>query len=152
MIELSEQITHAKQLIKNPLDLPFYYFQNDKFYASKITPKSIKPIEINRVETSASIYVKQENDYYILTCSVKVDNVELSSQRIKFLGSFYYWQGETLNLIDNSAIIRVINFFAENKHELFIHTSQFSQFQDEFLNKLEQSISVKYEYVKEGSS
>lgn len=147
--ELSEKISYAKQLIKNPLDLSFYYFQNDKFYASKITPKSIAPIAIKRVETSASIYVKQENDYYILSCSVKVDNVELSSQRIKFLGSFYYWQGETLNLIDNLAIIRVINFFAENKHELFIHTSQFSQFQEEFLNKLEQSISVKYEYVKE---
>lgn len=147
--ELGEKITQTKQLIKNPLDLSFYFFQNDRFYASKITPKSIRPIELKRVETSASIYVRQQNDYYVLTCSVKVDNIELSSQRIKFVGSFYYWQGDTLSLVDNLAIIRVINFFAENKHELFIHTSQFAQFQEEFLNKLEQSISVKYEYVKE---
>ena len=147
--ELSDKVLQAKQLIKNPLNLSFYYFQNDRFYASKITPKSIAPIEIKRVETSASIYVKQQNDYYVLSCSVKVDNIELSSQRVKFVGSFYYWQGDVLNLIDNLAIIRVINFFAEHKHELFIHSSQFSQFQEEFLNKLEQSISVKYEYVKE---
>ncbi|MFK7783949.1 MAG: SNF2-related protein [Crocinitomicaceae bacterium] len=146
--ELSEKIAQAKQLIKNPLDLSFFYFQNDKFYASKVTPKSIKPIEIKRVETSASIYVKQQDDYYVLTCTVKTDNIELSSQRMKFVGSFYFWQGETLNLVDNLAIIRVINFFAENKHELFIHKSQFTQFQEEFLQKLEQSISVKYEYVK----
>ncbi len=146
--DLSEQISQAKQLIKNPLDVPFYHFQNDTFYNSKITPKSIKQIEIRRVESSATIFVKQQNDYYVLTCSVKIENSTLGSKRIKLVGSFYYWQGNTLNLIDNAAIIRVINFFAENKHELFIHTSQFSNFQEEFLHKLEQSISVKYDYVK----
>ena len=145
---LGEQLAQAKQLIKNPLQLPFYFFHNDKFYASKITVKSVKPIEIHRVESSASIFVEQQNDYYVLTCSVTMDNKVLSSRSIKLLGSFYYWQGNTLNLIDNPAIVRVISFFDENKHELFIHASQFAQFQDEFLNKLEQSISVKYDFVK----
>ncbi len=146
--ERGEKLNQVKQLIKNPLNIPFYYFQNDRFQTSKITPKSIKPIEIRLVDSSAAIFVKQQNDYYVLTCSVKMDNVELEGKRIKLVGELYYWEGNTLNLIDNVAVIRVINFFAENKHELFIHSSQFANFQEEFLHKLEQSISVKYEYVK----
>lgn len=146
--ELNEQLQQISVLLKNPLKVPFYHFQNDQYYSTKISPKSLKQIEIHTVESSACIYVKQQNDYYVLSCSVKVDNSELESKRIKLVGSFFYWEGKTLNFIDNAAIIRVLNFFSENKHELFIHTSQFAHFQEEFLNKLEQSVSVKYEYVK----
>lgn len=147
-LDFSERLQQVKQIIKNPLKLPFYHYINDRFYGGKITAKSLKPITVHRVECSATIFVKQQNEYYVLTCSVKMDNVDLSSNRIKMIGDYFYWQGETLNFLDNSAIIRVINFFGENKHELFIHSSQFSGFQEEFLNKLEQSISVKYDYVK----
>lgn len=147
-LDFSERLLQVKEILKNPKELSFYHHVNDRFYGGKITSKALKPIEVNRVESSATIFVKQQNDYYVLSCSLKMDNIDLESKRIKFVGSFCYWQGDTLNFIDNAAIIRVINFFAENKHELFIHTSQFSGFQEEFLNKLEQSISVKYDYVK----
>lgn len=147
-LDLKDQLLHAKQFIKNPLHLPFYYFNNNTHYSGRVTIKSIKPIQIQRVESSATIHIDQQNDYYVLTCTVEFDNTVLSSKRVKLIGTFYYWEGDTLNLIDNLAIIRVINFFGENKHELFIHTSQFSDFQEEFLNKLEQSISVSYKYVK----
>ena len=145
---LNDQLTQIRQLIKNPLQLPFYFFENDRFYTSKITPKALKPIQPHKVESSASIYVKQQNDYYVLTCSIKIDNAELQSSRIKLIGSCCYWEGTQLNFIDNPAILRVLHFFAENKHELFIHTAQFSHFQENFLSKLEQSISVHYDFVK----
>lgn len=146
--ELNKQLAQSKQIIRNPFDYSFYVFENKKHFVSKITAKSLRPIEVKRVETSATIFVEQQNDYYVLTCSVKVENNVLSSKRIKLTGLFYYWQGDTLNLIDNPAVIRIINFFDENKHELFIHTSQFSRFREDFLQKLEQSISVKYDFVK----
>ncbi len=146
--ELDQQLVQAKQIIKNPFKFPFYLFENKKHFVSKITAKSLKPIELKRVETSATIFVEQQNDYYVLTCSVQVENTTFSSKRIKLIGLFYYWQGDTLNLIDNPAVIRIINFFGENKHELFIHTSQFSRFREDFLQKLEQSISVKYDFVQ----
>ena len=50
---------------------------------------------------------------------MEFDNTVLSSKRVKLIGTFYYWEGDTLNLIDNLAIIRVINFFGENMRDLF---------------------------------
>lgn len=145
---LEELLAHWKNVYKNPLNLALHYFNDDKYYSQKITPKSLQPLTIKLVKTSAQIYVKQQNDYYVLSCKVLFDNTELESKRIKLIGTFFFWEKETLNFIDNLGIIRVINFFAENKHELFVHTSQFSEFQDEFLSKLEQSVTVKYEFVK----
>jgi len=148
ILSLEKQMAQAKQIIGNPCELDFYLFETRRHFAAKITPKSLKPIGIKRVETSATIFVGQQNDYYVLTCTVKTDNIELSSKRVKLVGSFFFWQGDTLQFIDNPAVIRIINFFAENKHELFVHTSQFSQFREEFLQKLEQSVAVKYDFVK----
>ncbi len=72
--DLSEQLAQVRELIKNPLNLPFYFNQNDRYSNSKITSKSIKPIEIKRVDSSACIHVKQQNDYYVLTCRVILEN------------------------------------------------------------------------------
>lgn len=145
---LGEQLLQLKQLLKNPLNLPLYFFDRGKHYAQKISAKTIESLEIRKVNSSASIFVRQQNEYYVLTCTIKIDNTELESKRIKLVGSFFFWDNKTLNFIDHLGIIRVINFFAENKHELFIHSSQYTDFQEEFLHKLEQSIAVNYEYVK----
>lgn len=147
-LSLKEKLLQLKQLLKNPLELPFYFFEKNGIGANKITPKTIDELSIHQVVSSATIEVKQQNDYYVLKCNVSIDNVILESKRFKLLGSFFFWMDKKLNFIDNLAIIRVINFFAENKHELFIHKSQFPDFQDDFLHKLEQSIAVNYEFVK----
>ena len=145
---MSDQILALKQLFKNPFNLPYYYHNQNKYHSQKITLKSMKPLVLNMATTSASIFVKQQNDYYVLSCKVTIDNIELESKRIKLIGSFFLWMNKTLHFIDNLSIIRIINFFSENKHELFIHTSQYADFQSEFLHKLELSITVNYEYVK----
>lgn len=148
VLDLDKQLAQAKQVIRNPRNFPFYLLENKKHFVAKITPTALNPIEVRRVETSATIFVEQQNDYYVMTCSVLVDNTQLNSKRIKLIGQFFFWQGEYLQMIDNPAVIRMIHFFGENKHELFIHSSQFAQFREEFLQKLEQSISVKYDFVK----
>lgn len=145
---LNEQLSQMKQILSNPLELPFYFNGNDSYGTQKITPKSIEALTVQKVESTAAVHVKQQNDYFVLNCSVTIDNHIFESKRLKLIGSFFFWTDKTLNFIDNLAIIRIINFFAENKHELFIHKSQFPDFQEEFLHKLEQSIAVNYEFVK----
>ncbi len=146
--ELSEQLAGIKTVLKNPLGLDLYFNEKDSFSSSKISPKSLHPLRVQGVESSAKILVKQQNDYYVLSCTVQIDNASLESKRLKLLGTFFYWSANVLFLIENLAVIRILKFFQENNHELFIHQAQFEDFQNDFLAKLEQSIAVHYEFVK----
>lgn len=146
--DLIEQIGRIKQIIKNPLNLPFYFFDRGDVFNAKLTPKSLSKVDIQQADCGATISVKQVDVYFVLSCTIHIAQQNIASKRVKIVGSIFYWVGETLHLIDNPAILRVIEFFKEHKHEVFIHTSQFEEFQETFLHKLEQSISVHYEFVK----
>ncbi len=146
--DLNEQIGRVKQIVHNPLNLPFYYFDRRGVFNAKVTPKSLEQIDLQKIDCSATISVKQQNEYFVMSCTVQVGPQLLPSKRVKIVGSLFFWEGKTVNFIDNPAVLRVIEFFKENKHEVFIHSSQFEEFQETFLQKLEQTIAVHYEFVK----
>lgn len=146
--DLNEQMGRVKQIVQNPLNLPFYYFDRRGVFNAKVTPKTLEQIALQKVDCSATISVKQQNEYFVMSCTVQIGPQILPSKRVKIVGSLFFWEGKTLNFIDNPAVLRVIDFFKENKHEVFIHSSQFEEFQETFLQKLEQTIAVHYEFVK----
>lgn len=146
--DVNDLIQTMEVIFENPLGLPFYFFDAQASNNGKVTSKTIERISVKRVVVNATIAVKQQNDYFVLTCSVKLDNDEFNSKSLKLIGDFFVWSGNVLFFIDNPHVLAVLKFFGENKHELFIHTTQFPNFQEEFLNRLENSMSVEYELVK----
>ena len=143
-----DYLNRLKYILDNPLKLPIYYFDVQNSWSQKLTPKNIVPLEIICSDCFAKIFVKQQNDYYVLTCSVRIDNNDFQSKHINLIGYFFLWNGRKLNFIGDLTIIRVIKFFRENKDEIFIHSSQFHEFQEDFLNRLNGPISIHYEFVK----
>lgn len=133
-------------IIKNPVNFPFYYHESN-WDTKKITSKNIEEITVQSVNPNASIYVKQSGDFYVLTCEVTIDNNLFQSKNVRLAGSFFI-SGNQIYFIDNEVILQVLRFFKNKNHEIFIHTSQFSSFKEEFLDNLEKSVTISYSFVK----
>lgn len=146
--DLHEKMTLFRTMVQNPLQLSCYLLESTGFRSSKITPKSLQNCTIIPVEPQATIHVNQQQTFYTLTCTVEMNNKTYQSKTLKTKGEFFIQSGNQLLFLQNESVIRVLKFFRTNKDEIFLHQSQFAGFQEEFLNKLEQTISVKYSFVK----
>lgn len=137
-----------KAILKNPLQLDCYFNEQALYGNNKITTKSLDLIHCKIVPANAKIQVEQKNDFYTMVYFVEIENLWIESRNLHLVGEQFIRRGNELLYIDNEAVLRVFKFFQENKHELFIHQSQFSHFQDTFLHVLENSITVHYTFVK----
>lgn len=144
----SNQQKTIKAILKNPLQLDCYFNEIAHFGNGKITTKTLNPIQCKIVPANAKIQVEQKNDFYTLLYIVEIENLWIESRNLRLVGEQFIRSGEELLFIDNEAVLRVFKFFQENKHELFIHQSQFNHFQETFLHALENTISVHYSFVK----
>jgi SNF2 family DNA or RNA helicase len=144
--EYTSNASLHSDIVKNPVNFSFYYYESN-WDTKKITPKNIEEVFIQFANPYASIYVKQSGDFYVLTCEVSIDNKLFQSKNIQLTGSFFI-SGKQIYFIDNERVKQVLLFFKNKNHEIFIHTSQFSSFKEEFLDKLEQSVTISYSFVK----
>lgn len=134
-------------IFKNPSNLGFYFLET-KHYTNKITPKNITPLTISSANTKAAIYIKESNNgFYVLTCSLSLDNKKYTSKNINLIHCFALVK-DHLFLINNEVIINTLSFFKNEKHEIFLHKSQFKSFKEDILDALENDFTIHYEFIK----
>lgn len=132
-------------IFKNTHQLPFYFFKNED--ASKVTPKNISLIEPKITNPQATIYVDEKQEFYSLTCSVHLENKTYLSKSIKLIDKFHISK-DKIYFLNNEHVRKVIAFFAENKHQIYLHKTQFKEFKELFLDELENYVSIVYSFVK----
>ena len=149
---LIRQSEHFKEtaliqdIIKNPLNIPFYYHETG-WDTKKVIPKNIHPVTVKAGNPNAVISVRQSGEFYVLNCEITIDNKHFQSKNVHLTGSFFI-SGSVLYFINNEIVTGVLSFFKNQNHEVYIHRSQFTVFKEDFLDKLEQSVTVFYSFVK----
>lgn len=141
---VSDDFFHFKNILKNPLNLPFYYFENPDLY--KPTPKNLKPLQINLEKPKITIKVK-EKDLITVSCHLKFGGKTISSSRLKIINAFIL-QGDQLYFIDHPVMLNVIYFFKKNHDKIFLHATGFEKFKTEFLDKVEDFAQIDYSFIK----
>jgi hypothetical protein len=71
---------------------------------------------------------------------------ELKQLKIKY--NYFILFGDTLNLVVNQDVLRMIDYFNRNNPKILIHQSKYEEFQQNILAKLEHHISIKYSFIK----
>jgi ERCC4-related helicase len=145
--ETTEKLQFLKDILRNPFGLEMYLTE-EVIYGGKVTPKSLQAITVVQADPSATIHVEQKNEFYVLTCTVDMENKTYQSKNLKTRGEFFIHAGDRLLFLQNEAVLRVLKFFRVNKDEVFLHQSQFQEFREDFLDRLEQSVTVSYSFVK----
>lgn len=140
----SEDFFHFKNILKNPLQLPFYHFENANLY--KPTPKNLKPLQIHIEKPEITIKVK-EKDLITVTCHLKIGGKTISSAKLKVMDAFVL-QGDHLYFVDHPAILNLIEFFRKHKNKIFLHAKGFDEFKTNFLDKIEDFAQIDYAFIK----
>lgn len=142
-------IEDYRDIVKNPLQLDFYLVKLD-YYADKIAPKKLSPIQINGAKPEIEINVKESNEFYVLSCKIKIGRHTITSKDISLYMNLLIYN-KTLFALNNISEYNVLAFFKKNEHEIYLHQEQFKSFKEEFLDKLENVVQINYSFIKPAS-
>ena len=135
-----------KALVKNPLQLDVYY--HDTNISPQITANSILPVKLKNIKIEIKLSVHLKDNFYTVSAELLIADKIYDLQLLLIRFNYFIWFNQTMHLIDNADILRVIDFFRQNNNHLIIHESKFAEFQENILSRLENKINVNYSYVK----
>ena len=142
----ASDIDALKIIVKNPFQLPVYF--HDAKISENITATAIVPVQLQTSKTDIQLSVDEKGLFYEVSGTLEVKGKMYDLHALKIRYGYFLLVGETMYLLTNPDVLRVIEFFKKNNHNLLIHTSKYEAFRQNILEKLEQRIGVKYNYVK----
>lgn len=134
-----------RNILQNPFDLPFYFY-NGESSSKTVNPEELQPISISSYSPSLEIHVKESGDFQVLTCQIKLDNKKQAIESLQVYNGIIHAKGK-LHLLNNEAEAKVLDFFGQHKNKIYIHKSQFPIFKSDFLDHLENSVSINYSFI-----
>lgn len=143
--EASEQYS-LKNIFKNTLEFPVYFYDASKDYG-KPTPRKLNPVELVSKPLGLSLHVEEKEKFYSIICQANIDNQQLNSKSLKRFDSVLK-RGSKFYYIDNQQYIEVLTLFENNKHQIYIHKTQFDTFKKDLLDLLEDYLNIQYDFVK----
>lgn len=139
-----------QDILRNPFGLDFYLLNDHWGYYHKITPKKLSPLSIQTAAPEIEIKVRQKEELYILNCQIAIANNTIASKSIKRYGDLILSK-DSLHCLSNETERKVLHFFKEHGHEIYLQQDQFHSFKKEFLDELENKIKVSYSFIKPAS-
>lgn len=144
--EFSEKDDYQhRNILKNPLDLNFYHFENEGYY--KPTPRNLTLLNVHQEKPKIKIVVKQKKSLYHLKSSIYLNGKKYSPAKLILRDSFLLLKDQ-LFFIEDYASREVIRFFQENDNKITLHDSSFENFKSKLLDKLENSVEIEYSFIK----
>lgn len=139
-------IEALKAIVANPLEFNFYYHKTEA--SEKIIASSITPVQLQFLKRNIQLNVQAKNHFYEITCSVQLHNKWLDLSDVELKYDYFILSEDTLYLIDDFEILRVIDFFKQHHYKLVLYASKYKEFQQDILTQLENKIRISYEYMQ----
>ena len=148
--QLDKELKAMQELLKNPLNLPFYRHLEAK--SDNITSTSITPIAIQFSRINFSLSVVVENDFYEISSELYVNDILIPITHVKMTFQFFLVENEIYHFLSNPQEIQLINYFRNSGRKISVHASKFEEFQAKILQGLERKVKINYTYLKKPSA
>lgn len=139
------ELEALKLIARNLLELDVYY--HDRNLAETISSKSLVPVTLNILKPEIQLTVFRKDPFYEITGELLFNDLSLAFKHIVLRYDHFIYHQNTLSLIDNPDMLRVIRFFKSNNEILLIHSSKYDHFLKTVLSSLEQYIHINYSYI-----
>lgn len=143
------EIEALKALVKNPLHLDVFY--HDAKVSPNLTASAMVPVKLENLPVDISLSVSLKNGFYTISGELTLAGKAYQLHLLNMKYTYFMFYNQTLYLIGNTDLLRVIDFFRQHNNHLVIHESKFSTFQEDILAKLENNISINYAYLKKAT-
>lgn len=141
----STELQALKLIVQNPLELDVYY--HDHTLAESISSKSLVPVTLSLLKAEIQLTVFKKDPFYEITGELMFNDTSLPFKNIVIKNDCFIHHQNTLSLIENPDMLRVIKFFKSNNEIILIHASKYEHFLQTVLSSLEQYIHINYSYI-----
>ncbi|MCS3532922.1 DEAD/DEAH box helicase [Chryseobacterium sp. JUb7] len=148
--EKSPAEIQALQLIaQNPLELAVYY--HDHNISETISSKSLVSVQLNILKAEIQLTVFKKDPFYEITGELQFNDASIPFKNVVIRNEQFVYHQNTLHLIDNPDLLRVIRFFKSNNEILIVHKSKYDEFLNTVLSSLEQYVHINYSYIRKAT-
>ncbi|MHA4895588.1 DEAD/DEAH box helicase [Pedobacter sp. PWIIR3] len=148
-VKSESDLEALKYLINNPLNFDTY-LHDDKLSAT-VTAASLLPAQVKVLKVDLTLYVNKKGDDYELSGKIFLENRHYPLETIKLSYHYFIQLNQNLYLVDNPYFLTILEFFKHYSDIIVIHESQYEEFQENILSKIEEKIKINYSYLKPAS-
>jgi SNF2 family DNA or RNA helicase len=134
-----------RSIVKNPRNLDCYLHDNE--VSEKISANALQAITIRSITKGLQITVDEKGDFYEISGELHIGEERHGLHTLDTVFGYFIRMDKTLYLVKDLQMMGAIGLFRSGGENLLIHQSQFKEFRTRILNKLEESMIVKYPYI-----
>lgn len=138
-----------KAIVKNPARYCFYIHNPE--VSENITASSIMPVKASLLQNGIRISVTEEGAFYSIGGKLLLGDHEFPLKETQLRFNWFLQAGDHLYLIDQLPALGMIELLKKKDHFL-VHNSKYSTFKVQLLEKLENSLIIDYQYLREAST
>lgn len=135
-------IDALKTIIKNPLQLPFYYHNPE--FSEKIVAGSVQPVTMGSLAQDLSLWVNRNESFYEITLQATIDGKHFEWGDLQVKYDYFFQKNDTLHAIGNFHLLTVVRYFKQTNGLIRIHESKFKTFRQNILTPLADHIHIFY--------
>jgi hypothetical protein len=135
-----------KLIVANPLSLEL--FAHDESISANLTPASLIQVSLSMLNPQLEIFVDERKGNYAISATIKIDGkaFDIALVQVKYL--YFIHIAEQLYLVQNHQMLKLIDFFKQNRNQLVLDEVAYQDFENQILTPLEEKVVVHYAYLK----
>ncbi|MEJ5995086.1 SNF2-related protein [Pedobacter sp. Du54] len=135
-----------KAIMRNPLGLNFY-IHNEK-ESSNVNASSLLAATFSILKPDLELFVDERGDSFEVLGKLHLNGKAYNLEDIHLRYQYFVEVKNQFYLIDNSYFLSVIDFFKLHQNNFVISRSEYEDFQQNVLSKLEEKVKINYAYLK----
>ncbi|NIJ53736.1 DEAD/DEAH box helicase [Dyadobacter arcticus] len=139
-------IAGLKSILKNPLNLEFYY--HDNAASENFSAASLIPVRLAHSATDMQLSIDQKDKFYHISGHLILDGIYLDLEKVQLRYDYFVLYQNSLYLIDSEDVLNTIQFFRQHNQKIIIHETKFEDFRQSVLSRIEDKIGIIYSYLK----
>lgn len=148
--DVPQQLKALKEVVKNPLKLPFYIFEGEA--TNSVNARNLQKKEI-LFDSRAyiSMEVTQKGEFYEVLPFLNLNDRKLEFQYLKTHFQFFVENEGTLYVLNGENKYKLFAFFKDYNHRLLIPMTQYEDFHQSYLAPLEDEVQISYAFKKKAT-
>ncbi|MBO9635287.1 MAG: SNF2 helicase associated domain-containing protein [Chitinophagaceae bacterium] len=145
----SSDLKALKAIVRNPARYRFYIHKPE--VSDNITVSSLTPVKASLLQNGIRLTVTENGDFYSIGGKLLLGDKEFPLKETQLRFNWFLQADDHLYLIDQLSALGMIELLKKKDHFL-VHTSKYSAFKGQLLEKLEDTLLIDYRYLREAET
>jgi SNF2 family DNA or RNA helicase len=142
-------IDALKAVIKNPLELSFYYHNPE--LSENVVAASLVPVKVGWAVDGLQLLVNKHQNVYQVSLEIKARGQTYNLNEVDIKHDYFVLIKDHLYLLGRYDYVQVVQLFKQYKAGLNLHETKYKEFHEETLSKLEDKINIYYTFIEAGT-